>query len=146
MNDFQEFTILPAEFVGNAAHGDDGILRIGTPSSDGSGVVEIRLTKGDLPRWWRDKTVSVYVRRFADDLSVAEIHMAQHSGLFDEELAYQGEQAENYPLGQKEYWRSEQVGKYTYGIDNHLMTNEEFEEDWHDFEEDDSAEHAEDEK
>ena len=146
MNDFQEFTILPAEFVGHAAHGDDGILRIGTPSSDGSGVVEIRLTKGDLPRWWRDKTVSVYVRRFADDLSVAEIHMAQHSGLFDEELAYQGEQAENYPLGPKEYWRSEMVGKYTYGSDNHFMTNEEFEADWHDFEEDDSAEHAEDEK
>jgi hypothetical protein len=38
------------------------------------------------------------------------------------------------------------VGKYTYGIDNHLMTNEEFEEDWHNLEEDDSAEHAEDEK
>ena len=138
--------ILPAEFVGRAAHGDDGILRIGTPSSDGSGVVEIRLTKGDLPRWWRDKTVSVYVRRFADDLSVAEIHMAQHSGLFDEELEYQNEQAKIYPLGPKEYWRSEQVGKYTYGIDNHLMTNEEFEEDWHNLEEDDSAEHAEDEK
>jgi hypothetical protein len=138
--------ILPAEFVGNAAHGDDGILRIGSPSSDGSGVVEIRLTKGDLPRWWNTKTVSVYVRRFADDLSVAEIHIAQHSGLFDEELAYQGEQAENYPLGPKEYWRSEMVGKYTFGSNNHFMTNEEFEEYWHDFEEDDSAEHAEDEK
>ena len=146
MNDFQEFTILPAEFVGNAAHGDDGILRIGTPSSDGSGVVEIRLTKGDLPRWWRTNTVAVYVRRFAHDLSVVEILMAQHSGLFDEELEYQNEQAKIYPLGPKEYWRSEQVGKYTYGIDNHLMTNEEFEEDWCEFEEDDSAEHAEDEK
>ena len=132
MEDFQEFTILPAEFVGNAAHGDDGILRIGTPRSDGSGVVEIRLTKGDLQRWWHTKTVSVYVRRFSDDLSVAEIHMAQHSGLFDEELAHQGEQAENYPLGPKEYWRSEMVGKYTYGADNHLMTNEEFEIDWED--------------
>jgi hypothetical protein len=130
MEDFQEFTILPAEFVGNAAHGDDGILRIGTPRSDGSGVVEIRLTKGELSRWWSTKTVSVYVRRFSSDLSVAEILMAQHSGLFDEELAYQGEQAENYPLGPKEYWRSEMVGKYTYGADNHLMTNEEFEIDW----------------
>ena len=146
MNDYPVFTILPAEFVGNAAHGDDGILRIGTPSSDGSGVVEIRLTKGDLPRWWSTKTVSVYVRRFTRDLSVAEIHIAQHSGLFDEELAYQGEQAENYPLGPKEYWRSKMVGKYTYGLDNHFMTNEEFEEDWDDFEEDDSAEHTEDEK
>ena len=130
MEDFQKFTILPAEFVGNAAHGDDGVLRIGTPRSDGSGVVEIRLTKGDLQCWWHTKTVSVYVRRFSDDLSVAEIHMAQHSGLFDEELAYQNEQAENYPLGPKEYWRSEQVGKYTYGKDNHLMTNEEFEAEW----------------
>ena len=130
MEDFQKFTILPAEFVGNAAHGDDGVLRIGTPSSDGSGVVEIRLTKGELPRWWNTKTISVYVRRYSDDLSVAEIHMAQHSGLFDEELEYQNEQAEIYPLGPKEYWRSEQVGKYTYGADNHLMTNEEFEAEW----------------
>ena len=139
-------TILPAEFIGHAAHGDDGILRIGTPRSDGSGVVEIRLTKGDLPRWWNTKTVAVYVRRFAHDLSVAEIQMAQHSGLFDEALEYQNEQAENYALGPKEYWRSEHVGKCTYGKDNHLMTNEEFEEDWCEFEEDDSAEHAEDEK
>lgn len=130
MNDYPEFIILPAEFVGNAAHGDDGILRIGTPRSDGSGVVEIRLTKGELQRRWHTKTVSVYVRRFSDDLSVAEIHMAQHSGLFDEELEYQNEQAENYPLGPKEYWRSEHVGKCTYGADNHLMTNEEFEAEW----------------
>jgi len=135
-------TILPAEFVGNASHGDDGILRIGTPCSDGSGVVEIRLTKGELPRWWKDKTVAVYVRRFAHDLSVAEIHMAQHSGLFDEELEYQNEQAEIYPLGPKEYWRAEQVGKWTYGVDNHLMTNEEFEAEWREAEE--AAEYLED--
>lgn len=135
MKDFSRVTILPAEFIGHAAHGDDGILRIGTPRSDGSGVVEIRLTKGDLPRWWNTKTVAVYVRRFAHDLSVAEIQMAQHSGLFDEELAYQNEQAENYPLGPKEYWRSEQVGKYTYGNDDHLMTNEEFEAEWREAEE-----------
>jgi hypothetical protein len=77
MEDLQEFTILPPEFIGHAAHEDDGVLRIGTPRSDGSGVVEIRLTRGDLPRWWRDKTVAVYVRRFAHDLSVAEIQMAQ---------------------------------------------------------------------
>ena len=135
MKDFSRVTILPAEFIGHAAHGDDGILRIGTPRSDGSGVVEIRLTKGDLPRWWNTKTVAVYVRRFAHDLSVAEIQMAQHSGLFDEELEYQNEQAENYPLGPKEYWRSEQVGKYTYGSDDHLMTNDEFEAEWREAEE-----------
>ena len=135
MNNFQEFTILPPEFVGDAAHEDDGILRIGTPRSDGRRVVEIRLTKGNLPRWWSTKTIPVYVRRFAHDLSVAEIQMAQHDGLADAELEYQNEQAELYPLGPKEYWRSEMVGKYTYGADNHLMTNEEFEAEWEENEE-----------
>ena len=132
MNDYPVRIILPPEFIGEAAHGDDGILRIGTPRSDGSGVVEIRLTKGENPRWWNTKIVPVYVCRWADDLSIAEIQMAQHDGLSDAELEYQNELAEIYPLGPKEYWRSEQVGKYTYGKDNHFMTNEEFEEDWHD--------------
>ena len=146
MNDYPVGIILPPEFIGDAAHSDDGILRIGTPQSDGSGVVEIRLTKGDNPRWWSTKTVQVYVRRWADDLSIAEIQMAQHDGLAEAELEYQNECAEIYPLGPKEYWRSELVGKATSGLDNHFMTNEEFEEDWHDFEEDDSDEHTEDEK
>jgi len=122
MNDYPVEIILPPEFIGHAPHSDDGILRIGTPRLDGSGIVEIRLTKGDLRRWWNTNTVAVYVRRYAHDLSVAEIQMAQHSGLFDAELEYQNEQAENYALGPKEYWRSEQVGKYTYGLDNHFMT------------------------
>ena len=146
MNDYPVGTILPPEFIGDAAHSDDGILRIGTPQSDGSGVVEIRLTKGGNPRWWTTKTVPVYVRRWADDLSIAEIQMAQHDGLAEAESDYQNECAEIYPLGPKEYWRSELVGKATSGLDNHFMTNEEFEEDWHDFEEDDSDEHTEDEK
>lgn len=134
MNNHPVRVILPPEFIGEAAHGDDGILRIGTPRSDGSGVVEIRLMKGENPRWWNTKTVPVYVCRWAADLSIAEIQMAQHDGLSDAELKYQNELAEIYPLGPKEYWRSEQVGKYTYGKDNHLMTNEEFEADWDDFE------------
>lgn len=146
MNDYPVRIILPPEFIGDAAHSDDGILRIGTPQSDGSGVVEIRLTKGDNPRWWSTKTVQVYVRRWADDLSIAEIQMAQHDGLAEAELEYQNECAEIYPLGPKEYWRSELVGKAIFGLDKHFMTNEEFEEDWHDFEEDDSDEHTEDEK
>ena len=132
MNDHPVRIILPPEFIGEAAHGDDGILRIGTPRSDGSGVVEIRLTKGDLPRWWNTKTVPVYVCRWADDLSIAEIQMAQHDGLSNAELEYQNELAEIYPLGPKEYWRSELVGKAIFGLDKHFMTNEEFEEDWHD--------------
>lgn len=146
VNDYPVRIILPPQFIGDAAHSDDGILRIGTPRSDGSGVVEIRLTKGDFPGWWRDKTVAVYVRCSAHDLSVVEIQMAQHDGLAEAELEYQNEQAENYPLGPKEYWRSELVGKATFGLDGHFLTNEEFEEDWHEFEEDDSDEHTEDEK
>lgn len=134
MNDYPVRIILPPEFIGDAAHGDDGILRIGTPGSDGSGVVEIRLTKGENPRWWNTKTVPVYVCRWADDLSIAEVHMAQHDGLSHAELEYQNELAEIYPLGPKEYWRSELVGKAKFGPDEHFMTNEEFEEDWDDFE------------
>ena len=135
MNEIPKRIILAPEFIGDAAHGDDGILRIGTPRTDGSGVVEIRLSKGDFPGWWHTNTVGVYVCRFSTDLSVAEIHIAQHDGLFSAELEFQNEQADIYPLGPKEYWRSEQVGKYTYGIDNHLMTNEEFEDEWCEFEE-----------
>ena len=143
MNDYPVRIILPPQFIGDAAHSDDGILRIGTPRSDGSGVVEIRLTKRGDPGWWSSKTVPVYVRRWADDLSIVEIQMAQHDGLADAELEYQNESAAIYPLGPKEYWRSELVGKAIFGLDEHFMTNEEFEEDWHDFEEDDSAEHTE---
>ena len=135
MNDYQARIILPREFIGEAAHGDDGILQIGTPRSDGSGVVEIRLTKRGNPGWWSTKTVPVYVCRWAADLSIAEIQMAQHDGLDNAELEYQNECAEIYPLGPKEYWRSELVGRAIFGLDKHLMTNEEFEEDWHDFEE-----------
>ncbi len=131
----KKFGILPAEFVGHASHREDGILRIGTPKKDGTGVVEIRLTKGDLPRWWSTNSVAVYIRRFEHDLSVAEIHIAQHDELFAEELDCQNEQASFYPMGDKEYWRSEMVGKYRYGSDEHLMTDEEFEDDWKDFEE-----------
>jgi len=142
MNDYPVRIILPPEFLGDAAHGDDGILRIGTPRSDGSGVVGIRLTKRNKPGWWHTNTVQVYVCRFADDLSIAEIQMAQHDGLAEAELEFQNELAELYPLGPKEYWRSEQVGKYTYGIDNHFMTNEEFEAEWMEAEE--SAEYLDD--
>ncbi len=135
MNDYPVRNILPPQFIGNAAHGEDGVIRIGTPRSDGSGVVEIQLMKRGKPQWWYTNTVPVYVCRWEDDLSIAEIHMAQHDGLADAELEYQNELAEIHPLGPKEYWRSELVGKATCGLDKHLMTNEEFEEDWREFEE-----------
>ena len=135
MNEIPKRIILAPEFIGHAAHGDDGILRIGTPRTDGSGVVEIRLSKGDFPGWWYTNTVGVYVCRFSTDLSVAEIHIAQHDGLASAELEFQNEQADIYPLGPKEYWRTELVGKAICGIDKHAMTNEEFEDDWNSAEE-----------
>jgi hypothetical protein len=120
-----DFYILPAEFVGLARYTEDGILRLGTPDENGNGVLEIPFAVsekiGDIP---------VYVRRGSIDLRVIEVLIARHDGLAEEELEYQNKQAEIYPLGPKEYWRGEMVGKATYGVDNHLMTNEEFEEDW----------------
>ena len=74
--------ILPVEYVGEAAHDKDGVLRIG----EGDNVVELRLARGSTPGWWSTGTVGVYVRRFSDDLSIAEIHMAVHDGLDQEAL------------------------------------------------------------
>ncbi len=74
--------ILPAELVGYAGHGKDGILRIGS----GEHIVEPPLTKSDRPGWWATNTVGVYVRRSSEDLSILEIHIARHDGLAQEEL------------------------------------------------------------
>lgn len=125
--------ILPAEYVGEAAHGPDGKLRIG----EGDKVVELDLSRTGLKPegyccWWNTHTVGVYVRRFSDDLSIAEIHMARHDGLAQEELDHENAEAARYPLGPKEYWRAKMVGKYRYGPDQHLMTDEDFEDDWAD--------------
>lgn len=127
----ETFTVLPAEWVGKAAHDKDGILTIGT----GDKVVKLYLNKGTLPRWWHDECVDVYVRRFAHDLSIYEIMIAQHDGYDNEQAEQENMEAERYPLGPKEYWRSKMVGKYTYGEDHHLMTNEEFEDEWNEVEE-----------
>jgi len=85
--------ILGAEWVGNAEV-VDGVLDIGG--------VKVQ---------WDRKDASVYVRRRNSDLSVIEVHLAQHDGLNQEELDRQNEEAERYPLGAKEYWRGEQCGK-----------------------------------
>jgi hypothetical protein len=120
------FKILPAEHVGQAAHDKDGFLTIGT----GNKTVKIYLNKGDKPGWWNTGTVDVYVRRMAHDLSVCEILIAQHDGYAQEELDMENEEAERYPLGPKEYWRSKMVGKFTCEQDGHSMTNEDFEKYW----------------
>jgi len=118
-------TILPAEWVGKAAHDKDGMLTIGT----GDKVVKLYLNKGTMPRWWKDECVDVYVRRLSSDLSICEILIAQHDGYAVEESNNENNEAERFPLGPKEYWRSKEVGKAQYA-DGHLMTNEEFEADW----------------
>jgi hypothetical protein len=118
-------TILPAEWVGKAAHDKEGILTIGT----GDNIVRLPLTKGTMPRWWKDECVDVYVRRLSSDLSICEILIAQHDGYVVEELDNEKDEAERYPLGPKEYYRTKHVGKLQYA-DGHLMTNEEFEFDW----------------
>ena len=122
----EPITTLPAEWVGKAAHDENGILTIGT----GDNIVKLSLNKGTMPRWWKDNCVDVYVRRFSHDLSICEIMIAQHDGYAHEEAQMEDYEAERYPLGPKEYWRAKMVGKWMYGSDNHLMTNEEFEEVW----------------
>jgi hypothetical protein len=87
MNPDDIVTILPAEYVGEAAHGPNGILRIG----EGDKVVELNLSRSGLdPKgyccWWNTHTVGVYVRRLSSDLSIAEIIMARHDGLAQEAL------------------------------------------------------------
>lgn len=132
--------ILPAEYVGEARHSEDGWLEIGTADENGVGVVRINLSRTGIdPKgyagWWSSNTVGVYVRRLSDDLSVCEIAMSRHDGLSQEALDEENRQAEIYPLGPKEYWRGQMVGKYTtQGGDptapRRLMTNEDFEAEW----------------
>ncbi len=112
--------ILSAEHVGEAVV-IDGMLDIGGVVVPFSG----HGTSADGPRH-----ASVYVRRSSADLTVMEIHIARHDGLAQEALDRQNAEAEEHPLGAKEYWRGEMVGKYTTGADGHVMTDEDFEADW----------------
>jgi death-on-curing protein len=77
---------------------------------------------------------AVYVRRLSgktEGLSISEIIISVvGDGYAQEEFDAENAEAARYPLGPKEYWRGRTVGKYTYGADGHLMTNEEFEADW----------------
>ena len=122
-------TLLPAEFIGQARHDKDGVLRIGIDD----GVVEVRLERSaGGPGWWDSGMVDVYVRRLVSDLTVAEILMARHDGPEHEEMEAQEAEAARYPLGPKEYWRAVMVGKWTTGDDDHLMTDAEFESQYDD--------------
>ncbi|MEO6503327.1 MAG: hypothetical protein ABIQ09_15640 [Jatrophihabitantaceae bacterium] len=64
-------------------------------------------------------------------ISVGEIIISVvGNGYAQEELDAENEEADRYPLGVKEFWRARMVGKYSYGPDGHLMTDDEFEADW----------------
>ena len=103
--------ILPAEHMGQAQV-IDGFIDVG-------GVKVPWVCRAD-----------VYVRRRSTDLRVEEILLAQHDGLAQEELDQENEEAERYPLGPKEYWRSKMVGKYLVSVDGGLMTDADFEAEW----------------
>lgn len=115
--------IYPAEYVGGLAYADHTIE---------IGDLKIHDVHGYNP-------AGVYVRRISgktDGISVAEIIVsAVGDGYAQEELDAENAEAERYPLGIKEYWRSRLVGKATYGSDGHPLTNEEFEADWAESEE-----------
>jgi death on curing protein len=115
--------IYPAEYVGGLAYADNTIE---------VGDLKIHDVHGYNP-------AGVYVRRISgktDGISVAEIIISVvGDGYAQEELDAENAEAERYPLGVKEYWRSRLVGKATYGVDGHPLTDEEFEADWAESEE-----------
>ncbi len=89
--------LLPAELIGLATL-TNGVLDIGG--------VEVRFNVG-----WPN--LAVYVRRDARDLSVVEVELAIHDGIAEEELDIFNAEAERYPLGPTEYWRTKMVGRHT---------------------------------
>lgn len=107
-----------AEFIGNLPY-ENNTIRVGEH--------QIHEIHGYNP-------AAVYVRRLSgktEGLSISEIIISVvGDGYAQEELDAENAEAARYPLGPKEYWRGRMVGKYTYGPDGHLMTNEDFEADW----------------
>lgn len=116
--DRPSLVVYPAEYIGDLAYTDNAVEL---------GDLIIRDVHGYNP-------AGVYVRRISgktDGISVAEIIISVvGDGYAQEELDAENAEAEKYPLGPKEFWRSRLVGKATYGPDGHPMTNQEFEADW----------------
>ena len=110
--------IYPAEYVGGLSY-EGHMVEVG----------DLRI--GDVHGY---NPAGVYVRRISgktDGISVAEIIISVVGDAYaQEELDAENAETKRYPFGQKEFWRSRLVGKATYGIDRHPMTNAEFEGDW----------------
>lgn len=104
--------VLPAELVGVVTV-ESGVVHVG----------ELEIQAGP-----RDGLVSVYMRRSPVDLGAQEIIIAfDPTRCASEEEAAQYVEADRYPLGEKEYWRSELVGKCVWGDSSEVMTDEDFE-------------------
>ena len=118
MSERPPLVIYPAEYVGALPYADHTVT---------IGDLVIHDVHGYNP-------AGVYVRRISgktEGISVAEIIIsAVGDGYDQEELDAENAEAERYPLGVKEFWRSRLVGKATYGKDSHPMTDKEFESDW----------------
>ena len=108
----------------------DGMLQIGTPDENGDGACFVPYREGEA---------EVFVRRISDDLSVYQIVISRGDGLFQEVLDGQNFEADRYPLGPKEYWRSKMVGEYLIGEyeanasgreSDTVMTDADFERYW----------------
>jgi death on curing protein len=110
--------VYPAEYIGPLPY-QDHTLQIGD--------LVIHDVHGYNP-------AGVYVRRISgktEGITVAEVIIsAVGDGYAQEELDADNAEAERYPLGAKEFWRTRLVGSATYGLDKHLMTNDEFDADW----------------
>ena len=123
MSDQEEYGIIVGpEWVANT-HWDEesGSIQIGDTVINGiTGFNPANIYVERLFDMERGSMISSIIISFHGD------HWAQA------ESDRESEEAARYPLGPKEYWRTKMVGKYTYGIDNHPMTNEEFEADWDD--------------
>lgn len=85
---------------------------------------------------WLQERAYVYVRRYSSDLTIAEIHLAHHSGIYGEVMGEEDRQAAMYPLGRKEYFRSKWVGSM-YDDDGNEMDDAAFEVFWAELESDD---------
>lgn len=118
LSDRPPLVIYPAEYVGVLDYADNTVE-----------VGDLRI--GDVHGY---NPAGVYVRRISgktDGISVAEIIISVVGDNYaQEELDAENAEAERYPLGLKEFWRSRLVGKATYEIGGHPMTDAQFELDW----------------
>lgn len=110
---------VPVERIEHAVHVEtpDGILNIGGHDF-----------------YVQMSSVSIYTMSWSTDpRSTARIMIDTNGdGLAQHVLDQENWEAALDPRGPKEYWREKMVGRATYGLDNHPMTDEEFEADWFD--------------